>query len=822
MAKSIDLKSSSYDGRYMKLVCEQTSNGGAKNTSTIKWTLSTHGSSDTWYSTGPTKVIINGTTVYSKSRVAYTSGTFPAIVGSTSGEIEVSHNTDGSKKIDVSFSTAIYTSTVTEYSDTWTLDSIPRYATSVQSVNSKTETSIKMNWSSDSTIDYLWYSSNNGSTWTGVNVTDGKSGTYTISGLSANTKYAIKTRVRRKDSQLTTDSAKLDVTTYDYPYCIDSPNFVLGDELTLKFYNPLYRAFKFYIIGNGTQIDVEYNCATTTYKGVNNTSSSVPYLYNTIPNNKSGKYKVKVVYGDSTIIRDNGNTYSINEQSCVPVFTAFTYKDTHAQIPSLTQSDQILVKALSVLNVEISASNKMQAKNGATPSHYVITIDTIRKQLNYSTNTISGSMGYITSAGTKRLTVTAYDSRGCYKSVYKDVVIYDYNKPIINISLTRRNNFEDETTLKVSGEFSLFPTINGETNNISAVSYSCKEVNGNVVARGNMTVTSNAETKKYTCDDVILSLDNQKAFEVEVIVYDIRGGITKKATVDVGQAVFFVSSNKKTAYLNGEEVTTIDNVRQTKYYNQLAERTDLNSVVDIGTYRSIKKADTDTMYNVPTGIDGGFTLYVLTWTSTPIDSTYIRQELIYGRMTYIRRSNDGGTTWSVWNTTAYLEDLYPVGSVYCSATNINPSSKLGGTWELIDKDFKTYYEDDTTAFTPATNVKVESCYISRSHGSIRIRLGVTINTAMTDTGIDIGTFNFDKVGVTNIPMGFHSLLSYSDGANGGIMYRVSYDGKVIQDDVVDATTVPSGNTFYLDIMFNLTPNVMLNSVCDKFYWKRTA
>ena len=102
-------------------------------------------------------------------------------------------------------------------SGTYTCDTIPRYATSNQSLNSKTETTIKMNWSSDNTIDYIWYSTNNGSSWTGVDVTDGKSGTYTISGLSANTTYNIKTRVRRKDSQLTTDSGSLAVKTYSYP-----------------------------------------------------------------------------------------------------------------------------------------------------------------------------------------------------------------------------------------------------------------------------------------------------------------------------------------------------------------------------------------------------------------------------------------------------------------------------------------------------------------------------------------------------------------------------------------------------------------------------
>ena len=91
---------------------------------------------------------------------------------------------------------------------------IPRYATVTQELRSKTSSSISINWSSDSIIDYIWYSKDNGSTWTGIDITDGTSGNYTISSLTANTTYNIKTRVRRKDSQLTTDSTSLSITTY--------------------------------------------------------------------------------------------------------------------------------------------------------------------------------------------------------------------------------------------------------------------------------------------------------------------------------------------------------------------------------------------------------------------------------------------------------------------------------------------------------------------------------------------------------------------------------------------------------------------------------
>lgn len=127
MASKFTLTSGSYKGRYMELVCTQTKNI-ATNKSTISWTLSSIGGENNYYSTGPTTVTINGTQVYYKGRVNYEAKTFPAAKGSTSGTIEVSHTGDGSKAISVSMSTAIYTGTVSTYSGTWTLDSIPRQA----------------------------------------------------------------------------------------------------------------------------------------------------------------------------------------------------------------------------------------------------------------------------------------------------------------------------------------------------------------------------------------------------------------------------------------------------------------------------------------------------------------------------------------------------------------------------------------------------------------------------------------------------------------------------------------------------------------------
>lgn len=724
---TLDTKGTStgaYDGRYLKLVCEQTSKDSTKNTSTIKWTLSSEGGNSNYYSTGPTKVVINGVTVYSQARVSYSTGNFPASKGTKSGTTTISHTNDGSKQIKVELSTAVYNSTVSTVGSTWTLDPVPRYGTSVQSVNSKTETSIKMNWSSNSTVDYIWWSKDNGSNWTGINVTDGKSGTYTITGLTANTTYKIKTRIRRKDSQLTTDSSALSVTTYNYPHCTESPNFVLGDKVKLKFYNPLKRTFKFYIIGNGTQIDEDYDCSGEEYEGLTSTTTTIPYLYNTIPNARSGKYQVKVVYGSSTITRNNNNTYTIKESECYPEFAQISVKQTNATAISVV--GYYLVKGISTISIEIPALVQMRAKNGATPKKYVATIGNVSKDIAYSsTDATSVDMGTITGKDVQRITVTAYDSRNLPKSVYRDVMVYDYTKPVINVSATRLNNFENQTTLKVSGSYERLIISDIEKNSLTMVQYRYRETS--TETWGSWTpISATISNGKFTCNDVILDLDNSKSFEFEVRAYDSLSVSTATAKVDVGKPIFFISTNLRKLYNEDFELLTFQN-------------------------------------------------------------------------------------------------MYPVGSVYCSSTNTNPSTLYGGTWELISKGFKNTIENNKSCFTASNNVVCNDCYVSRSFETVRVRPYLTINSAMNETGMLLGTFDFSKIGFYILPFSFIAQTLYSDGANGGIVYTLdSTTSTLNQLDVFNLTSISTGKIWYFDFMFTVDKEVMIDSFCDKFYWKRTA
>lgn len=231
-------------GYILRLDVSETGTSTSGNYSTVSWALYIESNSGYYFQTSHNDVSVNvdgnvysGTNIYIEMSGGYSSTLI------CSGNKTIYHNSDGSKTISVSASFnntwgADYVPTSKSLSGSLTLTKIPRYATCNQSLNSKTLDAISMDWSSDSTCDYVWYSLDGGS-WTEVGSVNASSGSYTISGLSPNTTYSIKTRVRRKDSQLTTDSSELSITTYNYGVLSSAPDFNDEDNPTITYSNDM-------------------------------------------------------------------------------------------------------------------------------------------------------------------------------------------------------------------------------------------------------------------------------------------------------------------------------------------------------------------------------------------------------------------------------------------------------------------------------------------------------------------------------------------------------------------------------------------------------
>lgn len=538
ISKTLTLSSGVSYAPYGELIVTETATSIPNNTSTLSIKLVLH-RPYAIQSTAPktASATINGTT-HSWSGTIGGSGDLTLITKTQT----VTHDSDGTKE-DMSISAKIqldvnwggtYISTISN-SGTMDLSNIPRYATSVQSLASKTETSITMNWSSDSTIDYIWYSTNDGSSWTGINVTDGKSGSYMISGLSANTTYKIKTRVRRKDSQLTTDSSMLSVATYSYPYANSMPNFTIGDVVTMGFYNPLGRTINVYIIANGVSIaNNPWTISGTSYKGFD-AESTINQLYATIPNAKSATYKVRVVYGSSTIEK-TGGTYSVKEADCTPTIDSVSYVDVNPVSIAVTEDRSLIVQNISLATF---SAEGLSAKHSASLSSVSVSVNNTTHAMSITPSGDSAvSQGFEINSGSNVIaTVTVTDSRGIKATKTVTVKMAEWSIPSAIITMERHNNYYSETDITIDADWSFVDGKNSVT-----IQYQYKKVE------------DTEWSALVTTEDNVMSTftaDNLFEWNVRVIVTDRFGGTaTYNKTLQIGMPIAFFDRAKESVGIN--------------------------------------------------------------------------------------------------------------------------------------------------------------------------------------------------------------------------------------------------------------------------------
>lgn len=488
----------------------------------IAWKLYGSGSASGFVMAGDFKVVIDGVTVYNSSnRIELWKDTVVA-----SGTVPVHHDTQGNKTLTASVEASIYEYAIdNKGSGSWELQTIPRYANITSfSVSPIDETSVKYSWTADATCDYAWYSTDNGSTWNALPNSN------VIGGLSVGTSYNFKLRVRRKDSQLTTDSSAYVQSTYNYPHCTSSPNFTIGDALTLDFYNPLGRSISVYGYSkkDGSEIFTG-NTNGTRLVGFND-ENSVNKQYASIPNSKDSEYTVVVVYNDTPMTRDAGNVYQIRGNE-TPTINGFDYIDVNKPTIAVTGNNRHIVQNLSVVLVRFHSATANKGAGGI--SQYYIECN--GKKVNGKKEG-SYDLGYIDSERDVDLTLTAVDSRGLSASKTIKVTVFPHSRPNATVELQRLNNYEDETYLTVDGSIS---SVNEK--NTMTIKYRYKVSGGDY---GEYSVIGDRE--KQT-----LSLDKNNVHIVEVTVTDAFGSFFVGEYV-VGKGVFplYIDTVKNSVSIN--------------------------------------------------------------------------------------------------------------------------------------------------------------------------------------------------------------------------------------------------------------------------------
>lgn len=598
------------------------------------------------------------------------------------------------------------------------------YKQPTQSMASKIETSITMNWSCDTTANYIWYSIDNGSNWTAVGAVNATSGQYTINGLSPNTSYNIKTRVRRSATNTSYDTTALSITTYDYPKVVSVGinNLTIGEQQSVNIYNPLGRTISVYMKQNNASGTTLFS-GSTNVKGENVSYQFTPVestLYASIPNSQDGVCVYSVVYG-SVSTRTTSDTYKYKVKGTeLPTFENFEASYS-ANYTALTNDNTVIINGRSTIAFTITQD--ATAKNSASISEYSVAwgsgVPVRIQDISQSVNLPVGTGNVIK--------VIAYDSRGLnqtYEYQIESDKIINYNTPQITAKTQRENGIATTTYLTLDGNI-YYDTFgpSGVHNKITGISYwistsqtfpdtptkvlSASELNEIVYTLS----TNNSQT--YKLEDFQIHANGSSggfpigtAYYIKVKVQDANGlldYIETVATITNGKIAedFFEDNNGNYHHaLNG--LADNDNTERiygnaridglinqyingglNKNLNVITSATNFNNLTDTGTY-GIKYDPSS--YNGPCNKYGVLIVYSSSHTGTMFQ-IYIPD----GDAAEMYKRGYSSDTWTAWSQmgggSSSPLDAYPIGSIYISTNTTNPNTLFGGTWERLSGGF---------------------------------------------------------------------------------------------------------------------------------------
>ena len=316
-----------------------------------------------------------------------------------------------------------------------------------------------------------------------------------------------------------------------------APDFNDEQNPTIKYSNPAGNSvsgLRACISLTGSTDDIAYRdiSKTGTSYTFNLTEAERNVLRNacTTANSRKVKFYVRTIISGTNYHSNLEKTLSIVNAN--PTFTAdnISYRDTNPDTVAVTENDQKLVQNLSTMLATITSAT---AKKGASISKYEVTFNNATRTL-----TSAGNIDYgaVNSANDLTLSVKVTDSRGNTVTASKNVLFLPWVLPSAIMSLRRKNNYEDETYLKVTASYSPVDDLN----HIS-ITYQYKPV----------------DDENY-CDpipienetEVTMIKDKEIAWDYKIIITDAFGSVTYNIKLPKGKFIFFVDTRRLSVGVN--------------------------------------------------------------------------------------------------------------------------------------------------------------------------------------------------------------------------------------------------------------------------------
>lgn len=316
-----------------------------------------------------------------------------------------------------------------------------------------------------------------------------------------------------------------------------APDFNDEANPTINYSNPagnIVSSLQACISLTGATDDIKYRDISKTGSSYtfNLTTAERNVLRNacTTSNSRKVQFFIKTVIGGNTFHSNIEKTLSIINGN--PTFTSsnISYKDNNSVTTAVTENNQYLVQNLSSLLVTITPATALK---GASISKYEVTINGVKKTITSAGNI---DYGVINSGSNLILSVKVIDSRGNSTTASKTVNFLPWSLPTALITLKRKNNYENESYLKVDGSYS---SVNSK--NTLTIQYQYKKTSE--------ATYSNLET---LTDNKQITMTKYKEFawDFKIILKDKFGTTTYNTVLPKGRFILFVDTKKLSVGVN--------------------------------------------------------------------------------------------------------------------------------------------------------------------------------------------------------------------------------------------------------------------------------
>ena len=353
-------------------------------------------------------------------------------------------------------------------------------------------------------------------------------------------------------------------------YPNNSPDFDIGDTITIHM-NRKSNSFTHTVTFNygNTSVQVATGVANScTF----DTSTIANDLYALIPNDNVYSSTISVkTYNGSTLIGTKTCAYNAHVVNSDPIFPDTTagriWVSNSNSIAQQTIGTYTFLQNVSIVRVGMRNASKAQAQNGASLVKMSCSFAGLYGEILASNIPSSGdiyfSLGTPTVYGLKTALLTATDSRGNTTTIAiqpfnspnvpaDNQYICPYSDPSIVASCERQSNFENNTTISISGAMSSIKTYQGTTeknavNPTNGIRYRYKESTSSTWGSWTNVASTTAGDGSVSTTDFVVSLDNQKEWDFEFRIIDKITSTTITRHVGQGQPQFFIGADGRTS-----------------------------------------------------------------------------------------------------------------------------------------------------------------------------------------------------------------------------------------------------------------------------------